>query len=1216
MINITQVNLHKSTQATVLLGNEIGGKSGKLAFVTEPYISHGTITGIPNGTTIVQAISKGAPRAGIIASKDLGITAMDGWCTQDFAVATIRLGDVRALLVSAYLDIKLPVKQNQLENILNMANGKNYPVILCMDSNAHSTLYGPTNNQRGDELEDVIMRHALRVENVGECPTFETMRGQRLIQTHIDVTLTRGIDLLNWRVDREYNGSDHNTIRCEITVGSKEKESIRPWSKADWQKFRTHLDQADYKIPGAMSMKKLDKLTKRLYLNLESALDAACPRILITPKAGTNTWVTTEHVTAKKKVSELYKKAKKSCKQNDWDAYKLADKTFKNKCKNDKNKAWRQYKEGIQTEKEVAKLTRLAQRQERRDINVMKRDDGSLTDPGKETIDILTKTHFPAASGVRHVTYNNRRNCTTEVLRAKYKSWITNELIVQALGEFEKKSPGPDGLKPLVFEHLTEKFIDTLNLIYKAAIHLGYTPRLWRETKVIYIAKPGKESYEKPKSFRPISLSNYLLKGLERLVGWNMDKALKDNPIHPKQHGFLTGKSTESAISNTTDFIEKYVMNKQHCVGIFLDISAAFDSIRPGHVRQALLKHGGEPEMVQWYHNYMSHRDIIVTMHGETMVFSTGVGFPQGGVCSAKFWLVAFDYAIQIINRYNIEGNGYADDCSALYGGPRIDHALKRLQKMLDELTEWGRTCGLKFNPEKSIAVIFTRRRKQPPFKLKIDGKEIEFQTQVKYLGVTLDSKLYWTRHIDEKIKSAKRYLSLVNNITRDNWGPKPKLMRWAYLGIVRPMICYGSLIWGHRAPESIAKLRRVNRLAMNTFANFPKSTPTQALEVMLDVMPLHTFVEQEALAARLRLDNVLRLEWSGKNSNKTHSVSHLRYWKDALETGKINYSNPDRCDRTRYEQHFVLDRTSFDGAPEHRTRLQFSAYTDGSRKDDQTGSGYVIYEGEVERESASFRLPNYATVFQAEIKAVERAALAARNLWSDEMKVVKFFVDSQAALLALGKGSLSSKSVADAVLALNDLAKLTRVQLAWIPAHKGHEGNERADELAKIGSESNDRNAFLNIGRPSASVRAELGEFSYRKWNEEWGTSKGMHHSKTFYGGPSSTKARYVYKLARLELGRFVRIITGHNNLNFFQAKIGLQTVSSCRLCGEGPETVTHLMSKCPRLLGAQREILGGLMPKSDMSWSVRSLLDFSYTPGVNEAFEGSDHNDPPTPA
>ena len=102
--------------------------------------------------------------------------------------------------------------------------------------------------------------------------------------------------------------------------------------------------------------------------------------------------------------------------------------------------------------------------------------------------------------------------------------------------------------------------------------------------------------------------------------------------------------------------------------------------------------------MVQWYYNYITHRDIQIDMHGERKCFTTGLGFPQGGVCSAKFWLIAFDYAIQIINRYMIEGNGYADDCSALYGGRRLEHALKRLQRMLDDLTEWGKSCGLKFN--------------------------------------------------------------------------------------------------------------------------------------------------------------------------------------------------------------------------------------------------------------------------------------------------------------------------------------------------------------------------------------------------------------------------------------------------------------------------------------------------------------------------------------
>ena len=130
-------------------------------------------------------------------------------------------------------------------------------------------------------------------------------------------------------------------------------------------------------------------------------------------------------------------------------------------------------------------------------------------------------------------------------------------------------------------------------------------------------------------------------------------------------------------------------------------------------------------------------------MHGEIVNFSTGVGFPQGGVCSAKFWLIAFDYAIKIINRHNIEGNGYADDCSALYGGPSLDHAISRLQKMLDELTAWGHSGGLRFNPEKSVAIVFSRRRKTPPTKLRIDGKEIDYQQDVRYLGITLDSKLH-----------------------------------------------------------------------------------------------------------------------------------------------------------------------------------------------------------------------------------------------------------------------------------------------------------------------------------------------------------------------------------------------------------------------------------------------------------------------------------------
>ena len=1213
MLSFSQINLHKAAQATLLVGQGLGGSKQTVVLVTEPHTNYNKITGMPKGTKAVFARQKDndpPPRAGIIASTDTSLTAMEGWCNRDCAVALARIKGNQTVLVSLYLDINLDVQPAWLDDLMEMIDAKKYPVIMGVDSNAHSGLYGVDSNARGNAFEDFVLQYGLRVENIGTTPTFEVRRGDKLIQTHIDVTLTRGLPsgVINWRVDRKYNASDHNTIYFEVENNKLEPTLIRPWSKTDWELFSKTLADEKYDIPKGMSMKKLDKLVTKTYKAIDAALDKACPMMKFTPTVSMCGWATDKHAKGKNRVSELYRQAKKTECQRDWDKYKLADREFKKTCRNDRNKAWRKYKESIQSEKEMAQLAKSAQWEERRDINVLTRPDGSSTDPGAETIDLLTETHFPAATDTKHVTYNNRRNLSVEEIQCKYKDWIDKQKIKSALAGFEKKkSPGPDGIKPLIFEHLPDELITVLEIIYKSAIHLGYTPKAWKKTKVIFISKPGKDKYDKPKSFRPISLSNYLLKGLERLVGWRMDKALLAHPLHHKQHGFLTGKSTESAISNTVNYIERHIMQKQHCVGVFLDISAAFDSIKPCHVRQALLKHGGDPEMVQWYYNYIGHRDIIVDMHGNRASFSTGIGFPQGGVCSAKFWLIAFDYAIKIINRHNIEGNGYADDCSALYGGPRLDHAIAQLQKMLDELTAWGKTCGLSFNPEKSVAVVFSRRHKIPPRKLVIDGKEIEYQTEVRYLGITLDRKLHWAKHIDDKIGKAKRFLHNVANITRKNWGPKPKLMRWAYLGVVRPMLCYGSMIWGHRAPEQEDKLRRVNRMAMNTFASYPKSTPTRALEIILDVMPLHLHCRAEGLAARVRLDSVLEFGWDGQNKKKTHSQSHLRHWQLMLEAHNINVNHSDQCNLVYWNTLYRVCRDSFSGAAKFRTPTQYNVFTDGSRKEEQTGAGFVIYEGSRELETGNYRLPDHATVFQAEITAVAMAARKLRELQTGKMKYIKIFVDSQAALLALGNPMVRSKAVACAIEALNTLAAMvTSVVLLWIPAHKGHIGNERADTLAKLGSAVTDASLAITVGKSPAVTKMELKTGVYNDWAKEWAAYPLAQHSKGFYAFPNALKAKYAYKLARLELGRLVRAVTGHNNLNYFQTKLGLHHNSRCRFCEQADETFIHILQECPCFWHTRRDCFAGTLPTPGGRWSIRDLLDFTYTPKINEAFEG----------
>ena len=114
----------------------------------------------------------------------------------------------------------------------------------------------------------------------------------------------------------------------------------------------------------------------------------------------------------------------------------------------------------------------------------------------------------------------------------------------------------------------------------------------------------GKETYEVAKSFRPISLSNYLLKALEKLSVWHMDEMLESNPIHRNQHGFLKNKCTETAISKVVAKIEKHLHRNEFCIGLFLDIrvQAAFDTINPKQIRDSLLKYGAHPDMVDWYY--------------------------------------------------------------------------------------------------------------------------------------------------------------------------------------------------------------------------------------------------------------------------------------------------------------------------------------------------------------------------------------------------------------------------------------------------------------------------------------------------------------------------------------------------------------------------------------------------------------------------------------
>jgi hypothetical protein len=97
-----------------------------------------------------------------------------------------------------------------------------------------------------------------------------------------------------------------------------------------------------------------------------------------------------------------------------------------------------------------------------------------------------------------------------------------------------------------------------------------------------------------------------------------------------QQHGFRSDRSTESAISYMTNYIESFVLRNQSCVGVFLDIYSAFDSILPEQIKTQLLKHGGDEKLVGWYDGYIRQRDLFFEIQNAKISVSNDTGFCQG----------------------------------------------------------------------------------------------------------------------------------------------------------------------------------------------------------------------------------------------------------------------------------------------------------------------------------------------------------------------------------------------------------------------------------------------------------------------------------------------------------------------------------------------------------------------------------------------------------
>ena len=126
-----------------------------------------------------------------------------------------------------------------MHKAVKYAEDKRLGIIIAADTNCHSSLFGPSTNKRGEQLELIIAKYKLNVENNSHTPTYES----RGAATCVDITLTArlGTSVMNWQVDKKFNGSDHNSIEYTLEADLIKIEPQWFWAKADWNKFSTEI---------------------------------------------------------------------------------------------------------------------------------------------------------------------------------------------------------------------------------------------------------------------------------------------------------------------------------------------------------------------------------------------------------------------------------------------------------------------------------------------------------------------------------------------------------------------------------------------------------------------------------------------------------------------------------------------------------------------------------------------------------------------------------------------------------------------------------------------------------------------------------------------------------------------------------------------------------------------------------------------------------------
>ena len=457
------------------------------------------------------------------------------------------------------------------------------------------------------------------------------------------------------------------------------------------------------------------------------------------------------------------------------------------------------------------------------------------------------------AEKIPSVTSNSMANIQTQVSNSIVIEPVTESETNNVISQLKNSSPGWDDLPSMLLKNSSGYILNVLTNIFNKSLIQGIVPNELKVAKIIPLFKSGNK--ELISNYRPISLLPCLSKVLEKIV-YNriIDFVEKYNIICCEQFGFRKKHGPNLALDVLINAIVSANEKRQSVVGVFVDLSKAFDTLNHDILLNKLYQYGIRGSLYTWIKSYLTNRKQFVCYKDLNSICKPVVcGVPQGSILGPLLFLLYINDIVNVSNKVNMIL--FADDTNVFMSGENTDEIIQSINVELEKIHQWLCLNKLSLNVTKTQYIVFNVRRNcSPPSKhVYIDNKIVSQVYSTLFLGVKLDSKLLWNEHIQMIKNKISKNIGIILKVKHLF---HVSTLRTLYFSFIHPYLTYCIEVWGKAAKVYLDSLYRLQKLCCRLISNSPRRTESMPLFKQLNILNVYQLYTYSISLIMLKFHN------------------------------------------------------------------------------------------------------------------------------------------------------------------------------------------------------------------------------------------------------------------------------------------------------------------------------------------------------------------------